>query len=68
MVMADLGIFSLFLKRDMSVQYLTPPAVVDYISRNHLYEDDTATASGGSGAHRKGKEREANVNASASQP
>lgn len=57
----------LFLKRDMSVQYLTPPAVVDYISRNHLYEDDTATAGGGSGAYGKGKEREANVNASASQ-
>ena len=51
----------------MSVQYLTPPAVVDYISRNHLYEDDTATASGGSGAHGKGKEREANANTSASQ-
>jgi len=30
----------LFLKRGMSVQYLIPAPVVEYIEQNHLYDDD----------------------------
>ncbi|KAL1736402.1 hypothetical protein EV714DRAFT_242924 [Schizophyllum commune] len=32
----------LFLKRGLSVHYLLPAPVVDYIEEHHLYQDDTA--------------------------
>lgn len=34
----------LFLKRGMSVQYLVPAPVVDYIKQHRLYEDDGAAS------------------------
>lgn len=43
----------LFLRRGLSVRYLLPAAVVDYIEENNLYLDD------GAGSEKeKGKERE----------
>ena len=30
----------LFLRRDMSVHYLTPDSVIKYIEENRLYKDD----------------------------
>lgn len=35
----------LFLKRDMSVQYLVPAPVIEYIQQHGLYEDDGAASS-----------------------
>jgi len=35
----------LFLKRDMSVQYLVPAPVIEYIHQHGLYEDDGAASS-----------------------
>jgi nicotinamide mononucleotide adenylyltransferase len=32
------------LKREMSVQYLIPAPVIEYIEQNSLYEDDGATS------------------------
>jgi nicotinamide mononucleotide adenylyltransferase len=32
----------LFLRREMSVRYLIPAPIIDYIERHHLYEDDGA--------------------------
>jgi nicotinamide mononucleotide adenylyltransferase len=32
----------LFLRREMSVRYLTPASVIRYIEEHHLYEDDGA--------------------------
>lgn len=43
----------LFLKRGLSVRYLLPMAVVDYIEENNLYLDD-----GPSSEKDKGKEKE----------
>jgi len=36
----------LFLRRGLSVRYLLPNAVVDYIDRNELYQDETSMSSG----------------------
>ena len=35
----------LFLRRGMSVQYLIPAPVVEYIEQNHLFDDDGRTSS-----------------------
>lgn len=35
----------LFLRREMSVQYLIPAPVIDYLEEHHLYEDDGAASS-----------------------
>lgn len=43
----------LFLKRQMSVQYLIPAPVIEYIEENSLYQDD-----GTSSIHDKGKLKE----------
>ena len=39
----------LFLRREMSVQYLIPAPVIEYIEQNGLYEDDGASSVGGKG-------------------
>ncbi|KII95666.1 hypothetical protein PLICRDRAFT_34601 [Plicaturopsis crispa FD-325 SS-3] len=44
----------LFLRRGLSVQYLLPSAVVDYIEEHGLYQDDSTT----SDSKGKGKERD----------
>lgn len=36
----------LFLRREMSVRYLIPGPVIDYIDENGLYEDDNASGEG----------------------
>lgn len=48
----------LFLRRGLSVRYLLPAPVVDYIEQNGLYTDDGPTASASSGAITAEKERE----------
>ena len=52
----------LFLRRGLSVRYLLPSPVVDYIEQRGLYMDDGPTASAASGAvqseKEKGKEKE----------
>ena len=35
----------LFLRRHMSVQYLIPAPVIEYIEQNHLYEEDSTNVS-----------------------
>lgn len=47
----------LFLRRGLSVRYLLPNAVVDYIDRNELYQDEISISSGNSTSD-KGKERD----------
>jgi len=47
----------LFLRRGLSVRYLLPNAVVDYICQNELYQDETSISSGNS-ASDKGKDRD----------
>lgn len=42
----------LFLRREMSVQYLIPAPVIEYIEEHGLYEEDTAAVDG------KGKNKE----------
>jgi len=37
----------LFLRRGLSVRYLLPAAVVDYIEDNGLYQEDTGVSGGG---------------------
>ena len=55
----------LFLRRGLSVRYLLPAPVVDYIEQHGLYMDDGPTSSASSGANtaekekEKGKEKEA---------
>ncbi|THH23240.1 hypothetical protein EUX98_g7938 [Antrodiella citrinella] len=60
----------LFLRRGLSVRYLLPTPVVDYIEENGLYMDDGPSASASSGAvaaeKEKGKEREKAATASSS--
>lgn len=49
----------LFLRREMSVRYLIPAPVIDYIEQNGLYEDDGAGSGVQGGAEKeKGKEKE----------
>ncbi|KAK2745091.1 hypothetical protein FQN57_003998 [Myotisia sp. PD_48] len=36
----------LFLRREMSVRYLIPHPVIDYIEKHHLYEEDGSAAAG----------------------
>lgn len=35
----------LFLRRGMSVRYLIPASVIEYIEQHHLYEEEASTAS-----------------------
>jgi len=51
----------LFLRRGMSIQYLIPAPVVEYIEQNHLFNDDGRNSSSNSlaSADDKGKAREA---------
>jgi len=49
---------SLFLRRGLSVRYLLPMSVVDYIEQNGLYLEDGVGAAGGPDKG-KGKEKEA---------
>lgn len=39
----------MFLRREMSVQYLMPASVIEYIEENGLYEDDGASSMDGKG-------------------
>jgi nicotinamide mononucleotide adenylyltransferase len=39
----------LFLRREMSVQYLIPAPVIEYIEQNGLYEEDGASSVDGKG-------------------
>lgn len=59
----------LFLRRGLSVRYLLPMPVVDYIEQHGLYMDDGPNASPASGAvaaeKEKGKEKEASSSSSA---
>jgi nicotinamide mononucleotide adenylyltransferase len=49
----------LFLRRGLSVRYLLPMSVVDYIEQNGLYlEDGVGMASGAGPEKGKGKEKE----------
>jgi len=50
----------LFLRRDMSIRYLVPEQVVDYIEDNDLYEDDGAAST----TSDKGKGKKAGDSAS----
>lgn len=45
----------LFLRRGLSVRYLLPNSVVDYIEQNGLYQDETVSTS------EKGKERDREI-------
>jgi len=47
----------LFRRRDMSIRYLVPEPVVDYIEEHNLYDDDGIVGSGGDA--NKGKEKKA---------
>ena len=42
----------LFLRREMSVQYLIPAPVIEYIEEHGLYEDDSAGSMDGKGESR----------------
>lgn len=48
----------LFLRRGMSVQYLIPAPVIEYIEQNHLFREDPANASTHSINADKGKAKE----------
>ncbi|KAL8845470.1 MAG: hypothetical protein Q9176_000106 [Flavoplaca citrina] len=53
----------LFLKREMSVRYLVPAPVINYIEEHGLYEDDGASSS----IHEKDKESRCKLAAEASE-
>ena len=59
----------LFLRRGLSVRYLLPAPVVDYIEQHGLYMDDGPNASSAVGAvlaeREKGKEKEASTSSAA---
>ncbi|KAI5308361.1 hypothetical protein KEM55_005922 [Ascosphaera atra] len=48
----------MFLRREMSVRYLIPGSVIDYIEKNRLYEDDSSQGQGGGKDKEKEKEKE----------
>ncbi|KAH9485503.1 Nicotinamide/nicotinic acid mononucleotide adenylyltransferase 1 [Psilocybe cubensis] len=48
----------LFLRRGLSVRYLLPNSVVDYIEQNGLYQDETTSNLSANSNPDKGKERE----------
>lgn len=50
------GQVRLFLRRGLSVRYLLPNAVVDYIGQNELYQDETISS--GNSVSDKGKDRD----------
>jgi len=55
----------LFLKRGMSVQYLIPAPVVEYIEQNHLFVEDKQPSTGPPSANGdKGKQPEATASSS----
>ena len=56
----------LFLRRGLSVRYLLPSQVVDYIEENGLYIDDGPSASASSGAIAAEKEKAKSKEASSS--
>ena len=45
----------LFLRREMSVRYLIPTPVIEYIEEHHLYEEENASTPK---SNDKGKKRE----------
>jgi nicotinamide mononucleotide adenylyltransferase len=47
---------SLFLRREMSVQYLIPAPVIEYIEEHGLYEEDGASSIDGGKGKSKGIE------------
>ena len=47
----------LFLRRGLSVRYLLPLPVVDYIEQNHLYMDEATSQSAGGGGHEKREDK-----------
>ncbi|PGH07771.1 nicotinate (nicotinamide) nucleotide adenylyltransferase [Helicocarpus griseus UAMH5409] len=50
----------LFLRREMSVRYLIPSPVIDYIEKHQLYEDDAASVANASSQDKgKGKQEDA---------
>ncbi|KAF8161312.1 hypothetical protein B0H34DRAFT_654180 [Crassisporium funariophilum] len=53
----------LFLRRGLSVRYLLPNSVVDYIEQNGLYQDETTISANTSSE--KGKERERDISGGA---
>ena len=55
----------LFRRRDMSIRYLVPEPVVDYIEANNLYDEDGAASAGSSGRGKKSGESNAIKPASA---
>jgi len=55
----------LFLRRGLSVRYLLPNSVVDYIEQHALYQDETTSLPPGSSPD-KGKGREREISASGS--
>ncbi|KDR75669.1 hypothetical protein GALMADRAFT_140292 [Galerina marginata CBS 339.88] len=54
----------LFLRRGLSVRYLLPNTVVDYIEQNGLYQDETTPNLSASISSEKGKEKEASASGS----
>lgn len=47
----------LFRRRDMSIRYLVPEQVVDYIEDHNLYDDDGAVSAGGGKDRKAGESR-----------
>jgi nicotinamide mononucleotide adenylyltransferase len=55
----------LFLRRGLSVRYLLPNSVVDYIEQNGLYQDETTSLPPGNSPDKgKGREKETTVGGS----
>lgn len=48
----------LFLRREMSVRYLIPHPVIDYIEKHNLYRDDGGSTGGTPQSTDKGKSRQ----------
>jgi nicotinamide mononucleotide adenylyltransferase len=54
------------LKRDMSVRWLIPDPVIDYITKNNLYQSDDSDKEKAAAVADKGKAPESSASASAS--